>query len=301
MNILELSWGNPDFLAPYWAHVDLSVPTDLPTNYHMDALPELKRLICELHEKVGNAETKGYHLVVGNGATQILTGLMHVLKKPINAPSPYFLRFPMMANLVHREFKKCPEGYTIITNPNNPDGKITLDKPKKAIYDLCYNWPQYTPTMLKYNEDIMVFSLAKATGHASTRIGWALIKNEALAKKVKDFIEYNTAGVSIEAQTKAINVIRYTLNTTDTCFEEGKKILTRRHQQLTKLKLPFKKLSHNGMFLWLEMGDPETFFCDKLITYVDGEMMGDYFNHARINIGCSEKNFEEFVKRILAK
>ena len=63
----------------------------------------------------------------------------------------------------------------IVTAPNNPDGqmnKAVLEGPYvKAIHDHAYYWPHFTAIPTPADEDVMLFSLSKLTGHAGTRFG----------------------------------------------------------------------------------------------------------------------------------
>lgn len=302
MEELNLGWGNPNFLIPYWKNISLSLPKHVATPYVIGSLPELQEAIKSLHAQEKNAKVSTKHIVVGHGATQILAALLHVINKPVFANPPFFMRFPEIAKIAKVPWKPCPKGLEIITNPNNPDGTVTLKDSKFSnIYDLSYNWEQYT-TPLNYDEDIMVFSLSKATGHASTRIGWAIIKDAKLAHDVQDYIEHSSCGVSLEAQLKALAVIKSQLGNPNTCFSYGKKILNNRHRQLERLKLPFKKLNHSGMFLWAQVKwpiyHPAQIFKPKNIIYTSGSLLGGYDDFFRINLGCSEKDFKEFLKRM---
>ena len=62
-----------------------------------------------------------------------------------------------------------------VTSPNNPDGRLTkavLDGPNaKSINDRAYYWPHYTPIPSPADDDVMVFTISKVTGHAGTRFG----------------------------------------------------------------------------------------------------------------------------------
>ena len=62
-----------------------------------------------------------------------------------------------------------------VTSPNNPDGKLrkaVLNGPyAKSIHDHAYNWPHYTAITSPSDEDLMIFTLSKLTGHAGVRFG----------------------------------------------------------------------------------------------------------------------------------
>lgn len=63
----------------------------------------------------------------------------------------------------------------LVTSPNNPDGqlkKAVLQSPSvKTIHDLAYYWPHFTPIQAPADEDLMIFTLSKLTGHAGSRFG----------------------------------------------------------------------------------------------------------------------------------
>ena len=199
-------------------------------------------------------------------------------------------RFPILSNLANVDWYNDRTGIKIVTNPNNPDGEVT-DPSSATILDLCYNWPQYTD-VVKYDHPIMVFSLSKTTGHANTRIGWAIIKDRVIAKKLEQYIEVSTGGLSIDAQVKAEKIIQTQLKTKNTVFEYGKKILAARWEKIEKLKdsLPFKVLNKQGMFLWAQG------ICPKKISNLNGEALGGSYDNFRLNIGCSERTFKRFIK-----
>ena len=62
-----------------------------------------------------------------------------------------------------------------VTSPNNPDGKLSeavLKGPNvKTINDHAYYWPHFTPIPSPANQDLMIFTMSKLTGHAGTRFG----------------------------------------------------------------------------------------------------------------------------------
>lgn len=304
MKKLDMSWGSPAFLIPYW---DITpITTDgikKPQPYQFGSRQELKSLITELHKTVGNANVKDKHIVVASGATQIILGLLNVLKlkkMDLNgkitsawADPPHFSRFPILASFAGLEWKNNKDSLKICTIPNNPDGAFSTYS-KCNILDLTYMWPQYTQKVKKYNHPIMVFSLSKATGHASTRIGWAIIKDKDIAVALEQYIELSTSGLSIDAQIKAERVIESQLKKDFTVFEDGKKTLDTRWSLIHRLSrnkaFPFKVLNSSGMFLWAEGRCPENIIC------FPGEALKGNKNQFRLNIGCSDEVFSEFIK-----
>jgi histidinol-phosphate/aromatic aminotransferase/cobyric acid decarboxylase-like protein len=306
MKKLDMSWGSPAFLNAYW---DITpIKTDdvkKPQSYQFGSRNNLKELILKLHENVGNANVKDKHVVIGAGATQIILGLLNVLKlknsdlsigKKITsawAEPPHFSRFPILASFAGLDWKNEKNALNICTVPNNPDGLFSTYA-KCHILDLTYMWPQYTDRLKRYNHPIMVFSLSKATGHASTRIGWAIIKDKDVAVALEQYIELSTSGLSIDAQIKAEKIIDSQLKKDFTVFDDGKKTLEWRWSVIERLKrnrcLPFKVLNNSGMFLWAEGECPEN------IIGFPGEALKGQKNQFRLNLGCSDETFAEFVR-----
>lgn len=75
--------------------------------------------------------------------------------------------------------KNISDGTNIIefvTSPNNPDGflmKSTLrDSSASSINDHAYYWPHFTAIPAPADEDVMIFTISKLTGHAGTRLGY---------------------------------------------------------------------------------------------------------------------------------
>lgn len=69
----------------------------------------------------------------------------------------------------------------LITSPNNPDGKLRNSSVNdqgslaKRVYDLAYYWPHFTAIPSPADEDIMIFTLSKLTGHAGSRFGYVRV------------------------------------------------------------------------------------------------------------------------------
>jgi hypothetical protein len=57
------------------------------------------------------------------------------------------------------------------------------------------------------NQDIVVFSLSKLTGHASSRFGWIWMNDFSLAAKTIGFSFSETFGISIDSTYRATTII----------------------------------------------------------------------------------------------
>lgn len=298
MKTLDLTWGNPAFLHPLWKkHRKLTVQGGEGLDYLKRGHEPLKQLIKDLHASVGNVSENDYHVVIGNGATQVLQAAIYAKEaRSVGAFAPYYGRFPRIAKLAGAHwFNPEYSDVVIATLPNNPDGSSSnaLLEGYDLIHDMCYNWPIYTGTVWKMNRDIMIFNLSKATGHAGSRIGWAMVKDSEIAKKMEDFIEMQTCGVSYEAQVRAMSVIRTTLQRSSNVFTKGRRILKNRWEQLESRSVPV--LNSSGMFAW---SNSPKYWQDLGVVGVSGETMGSTEKYIRVNIGCSNEDFTELLRRI---
>ncbi|CAA7045199.1 unnamed protein product [Microthlaspi erraticum] len=199
--------GDPLFLEPFWMR-QAEKSAVLVSGWHrMSYLfqdgsyvsAELERIIRKLHKVVGNAVTDDRFIIFGTGATQLIAASVHALSQ-INSSSsplrllasiPYYNIYKDQAEFfdsTHLKFEgdasawkksKGNDNITqvieIVTSPNNPDGKMkraVLDGPNvKTIHDYAYYWPYYSPITNLTDEDLSLFSLSKATGHAGSRFG----------------------------------------------------------------------------------------------------------------------------------
>lgn len=302
MTKLDMLWGNPSFLKGYWDEYFDSISLYNPysttdMDYQSSGKEELKLAIKELHYDHQNIDLTNKYIVVGNGATQILKGLFKI-HGYIFADPPYYSRFPVLCDIVGSTFSDNDwEMYyssVIHTIPGNPDvGDRMLYRSPSEMFDLSYNWSSYTNNIYKCSSvRTAVFSFAKATGFASTRIGWAVIEDKKLVEQLEQFIEYDTSGVSIQAQNKALDVLDHINNyELSNVFEYGSNELKNRWESIKSLKLPFEVLNHGrGMFLLAKGTIPEE------LNVLKGSAMGLSDEYFRLNIGCSDETFKDFIR-----
>ncbi|ONH90218.1 hypothetical protein PRUPE_8G041300 [Prunus persica] len=102
-----------------------------------------------------------------------------------------------------------------VTSPNNPDGqlnKANVQGPNaKAIYDRVYYWPHFTAIPTPANDDIMIFAISKLTGHAGSRFGWAVVKDESVFQKMTMYTLIDSMGISRDAQLRALKILNVVL------------------------------------------------------------------------------------------
>ncbi|KAK3137394.1 hypothetical protein QOZ80_5BG0451680 [Eleusine coracana subsp. coracana] len=201
--------------------------------------PEFERAVRRLHRVVGNAAVDddgdgggAYHFVVGNGATQLFQAAVYALScdadeeskpVPVVSAAPYYSSYPPQTNLQlsgHFRWAGDANAFTgdreyieLVCSPNNPDGAVreaalsSSSGTGKPIHDLVYYWPQYTAITVRAAHDIMLFTLSKITGHAGTRIGWALVRDRDVARKMVYFVDRSTIGVSKDSQLRATKIL----------------------------------------------------------------------------------------------
>lgn len=334
---IDMKIGDTAFMAPYWQALGTTLndsfagATDIGASYCMSyekegGKDELKALLRNLHKQISNAEVDGYEIVIGNGATQLLFAALNTTKSgDVYAKKPYWFRFPEMVDMAGKTFRSeersvfgnswFKNATEIVTYPSNPENRLyrPMDCLTNRIYDCCYHWPSYHDGMEKLSEDIMIFGLAKATGHAGSRIGWALVKDKNRAIAMAKYIEMTTGGVSVDAQKRAISLLNTQLEIMErevsapTCFDHGRSVLKYRWKQL--LKYPndlFSVQNGSGMFAWCALKEPipegknAAQVLEEMtgIQALNGASSGGDFNDFRLNMGCSEANFMRFMEVI---
>lgn len=303
--LLDLRYGDPVFMHSYWDSLPSSPTTVPPLGYQKEGLTSLKQSITNLHRRYQNVDYEDKHIVIGNGATQLLAAAFHTIGRynGVSAKPPHFPRFEGIAGYTGIEFSHSGIGaIKIITSPNNPDGKFQ-DWPKSNyILDASYNWPTYVQFATDYSKGpIVIFSAAKALGLASSRVGWAFVEDEGIANAMQAYIEMTTSGVSVDGQARVQLAIEQAMEAINSPFAYGASVLESRWKQIRYIKqnLPFEVISDNGMFLWASGEGIKNFFKERDILFVDGEACGMYTGeYVRVNIGCSNSDFIDLIERI---
>lgn len=75
----------------------------------------------------------------------------------------------------------APPVVEFVTSPNNPDASLREGRVAGAarIHDSAYYWPHYVPithAREPTGSDVHIYTLSKLTGHAGTRVGWAVVE-----------------------------------------------------------------------------------------------------------------------------
>ncbi|XP_027358915.1 tryptophan aminotransferase-related protein 4-like [Abrus precatorius] len=232
--------GDPLFLEPFWMQHAASSAILVSGWHRMKYIYSDGSLMSEMlvkhirkvHDIVGNAVTEGRYIIFGNGATHLLNAAVYALSlnssispAKVVATTPHYDVYRSQTQLFNSRnyiyegdtssWKNYSDSTTrfieFVTSPNNPDGKLNkgiLHGPNvKTIYDRVYYWPHFTAIPSPADEDLMVFSISKLTGHAGSRFGWAIVKDEAVYQNMLTYVRFNTIGVSHDAQLRALKLL----------------------------------------------------------------------------------------------
>ncbi|XP_050206984.1 L-tryptophan--pyruvate aminotransferase 1-like [Mercurialis annua] len=361
-SFINLDHGDPTMFEPYWKKqgdkctVVIS-GSDL-MSYFSDVgnvcwflEPQLSDAIKRLHRTVGNAESDDRYVVVGTGSTQLYQAALYAITasagraEPVSVvcAAPYYSSYKDETDFLRSglykwegdayEFDKDEPYIEVVTSPNNPDGAIRDSVVNrgdgKHIHDLAYYWPHYTPVTRPADHDIMLFTISKCTGHAGSRIGWALVKDREVARMMTKFIEICAIGVSKESQLRAARILGVvtegcqqfgTTPESGNFFEYGQSLMAERWKRLREtvknsqiFSLPKypqewcnftgKYIESNPAFAWLkykEDADCESLLRAEKIQTRGGERFGSGRNYVRISMLSREEAFNQFLARLSA-
>ncbi|XP_059303990.1 tryptophan aminotransferase-related protein 1-like [Lycium ferocissimum] len=357
--LINLDHGDPTMYQSYWKQMGDRTTVVITgwqsVSYFSDTKnlcwflePAFANAVTRLHNLVGNAETENRHIVVGTGSTQLFQAVLYALC-PSDAPepmsivsaAPYYSSYPLITECLKsglykwrgdaNDFDKEEPYIELVTYPNNPDGEI-----REAVFngnggilvhDLAYYWPQYTPISSRADHDIMLFTLSKSTGHAGMRLGWALVKDEAIARKMVKFIEISSIGVSKDSQVRAakiLDVISDTYEDAETTdeikqfFDYGYQEMAKRWTQLREAankgqsfslpNLPVGKCNFSNRtfgtqpaFAWLKCekaDDCESFLKKHKILTRGGAYFGSSKKYVRASLIGHLEDYNEFIRRL---
>ncbi|KAJ9163778.1 hypothetical protein P3X46_023410 [Hevea brasiliensis] len=355
---INLDHGDPTMYERFWQQegdkATIVIPGWQSMSYFSDIgnlcwflEPEFARQVLRLHKIVGNAVTENRHIVVGTGSTQLFQAVLYALasqdsEEPVSVVSaaPYYSSYQAITECLKsglykwegdaRSFAKEGRFIELVTSPNNPDGFLRDSVLNRSggvlVHDFAYYWPQYTPITSPADYDIMLFTVSKTTGHAGMRIGWALVKDREIAKRIVKYIELNSIGVSKDSQLRAAKVLKVVCdscesssNTTESLFEFAYQLMVERWQNLRVA------VKHSGMFslpefspgfckftgrifeplpafAWLKCEEPiedcESFLRSNKILTRGGRHFGVGPQYVRISLLDRDDNFDLFVERL---
>ncbi|TXG50222.1 hypothetical protein EZV62_022746 [Acer yangbiense] len=232
--VINLDRGDPLMYEKYWQQMGDKTTIVIPgwqslsyfsnvSNICWFLEPKFAKEVVRLHKVVGNAITKNHHIVVGTGSSQLFKAALYALSANDASKTVY----PSITDFV----KSGLQGI--------------------LVHDLAYYWPQYTSISFPANHDLMLFTVSTITGHAGMRIGWAIVKDKEVAKKMTKYIELNTFGVSRDSQLRAAKVLKVVSKscTEPSSSSEDESFFEFSHHQLaTRWKLLRLAVQKSGQF-----------------------------------------------------
>ncbi|XXG56140.1 hypothetical protein AAC387_Pa03g3635 [Persea americana] len=323
--------GDPLFLEPFW----------------MQRAESSAVMVSGWH-RMSYQITTGKFILFGDGSTQLINAAVHALShKYSSSPTsvvaavPYYGAYEAQTNLFNSEdyrwkgdafqWKNTSDSSVnsieFVTSPNNPDGQLrrpVIQGPfAKVIHDHAYYWPHFTAIPSMVDEDIMLFSLSKITGHAGTRFGWALIKDEEVYNSMKYYATLNTLGFSHESQLRALKLLKVVLQGRGSdMFEFGFTTLSDRWRKLSSSFSLSKRFSLQKIapryctyfqrirepspgYAWLKCEMEEDEDCESVLRGAGiisrpGSVFGAPNRYTRLSLIKSQDDFDWLLHRINA-
>ncbi|KAA8537959.1 hypothetical protein F0562_027461 [Nyssa sinensis] len=347
--------GDPLFLEPFWmqnaASSAMLVAGWHRMSYRFSDLSfisqELEKHIRKVHAIAKNAVTEGKYIVFGGGSTQVLNAAVYALSQQnssspakVFASIPYYpiyksqtdffrsvdFEFEGDTSLLDNSTSDDPTNVIeFVTSPNNPDGqlkKAVLQGPSvKTIHDHAYYWPHFTAIPAPADEDVMIFTISKLTGHAGSRFGWALIKDEAVYQTMLTYMTMSEMGVSRDTQLRALKLLKVVLEGEgreifDFAYETMRKRWEKLSQTLAMSKrfsiqeiLPqyctfFQKVrGPSPAYAWLKCEREEDRDCSAVLQAAniigrEGSMFTAGNRYVRLSLIKSQDDFNLLLQRI---
>lgn len=210
--------------------------------------------IRALHKLVGNIQIReSDFIIVGSGSTHLLSAILYAAATIIaeTAPDtaapnvyaeiPYYNAYSDIATYHNSKLlgEFNPEtspgvndsAIEIVTAPNNPTGenREPLYDNSFVLYDRAYNWPHFMPmdsTPVQVGDsEVTLYTLSKMSGHAGSRIGWAVVKDEVLAKAIQKYIAISVVSIPHEPLWRAHAVLDHIVTSEGEIFGYAKDIL----------------------------------------------------------------------------
>ncbi|XP_073148824.1 tryptophan aminotransferase-related protein 4-like [Henckelia pumila] len=230
----DVDSGDPLFLEPFWMKHAASSAV-LVTGWHRmsysfpdksSVSQELEKHIRRMHAVAKNAITHDKYIIFGGGSTQLLGAAVYALSMNLSSPAsvvaatPFYPLYEVQTEFfqtVRFEFdgdasalkKYADNVIEFVTSPNNPDGNLRRPVSNGTpIYDHAYYWPHFTAIPAPSDQDLMIFTLSKLTGHAGSRFGWAFVKDKEVYDRMTRYISLAEMGISREAQLRALQLVK---------------------------------------------------------------------------------------------
>ncbi|KAG5620946.1 hypothetical protein H5410_006164 [Solanum commersonii] len=355
---VDVDSGNPMFLEPFWKQNAGSSGVMVAGWHRMGyefedgslISKQLKSVIHKLHDTVGNANTSNKYILFGAGSTQLLNAAVYALSHhtPYSSPTkvvasaPYYPVYKSQTELLGsnkykfsgdtsswknktRSTSTTTNFIEFVTCPNNPDGHLNKavlqGKFARHVYDLAYYWPHYTAIPSPMDEDLMLFTLSKLTGHAGSRFGWAIVKDKDVYDRMVEYIDLNTYGVPRETQLRALKLLNVVLQgDRREMFRFAHTIMKTRWEKLAEILSTSKRFSIEQLpsqhcafskqvrppspaFAWLKCEAEEDEECHNVLREANiigrkGAAFGVENRYVRLSVVNSRDDFDLLLQRL---
>ncbi|XP_051124214.1 tryptophan aminotransferase-related protein 4-like [Andrographis paniculata] len=353
--VADADSGDPMYLEPFWMkNQNAENSAVVIAGWHRMSYvfpdhsfisPQLDLHIRRLHSIAKNAVVRNKHIVIGTGSTQLFSAAVFALSIRDNLSSPaqvvttapYYSLYQMQTDYFQTaRFKFGGEASSlnnasgdlieVVTSPNNPDAQLmngVLTGPNvKVVYDRAYYWPHYTAIPAPADEDLMLFTMSKVTGHAGSRLGWALVRDKQVSANMQRYIEIAEMGTSKETQLRALQLIKAILRQGDgkQIFRFAYETLSDRWEKLGKIISSSKRFSIQEIpprfcrffervrgpspaYAWVKCEREEDKDCSAVlragnIVGREGSVFGSEDRYVRLSLLKSQDDFDLLLRRL---
>ncbi|KAL6840562.1 hypothetical protein ACP4OV_030372 [Aristida adscensionis] len=341
--------GDPVFLEPYWRR-HAAASAVVVSGWHRlsyrttDGIyqsVELEHQIGRLHRAVGNAVADDKHLVFGAGIVQLINALVHALSLDANAASPparvvatapYYQTYRAQTEMFDgREYEwggttavwanasqNSTDGGFIefVTSPNNPDALVhePVLGDSAAIVDRAYYWPHFTHIPAPADEDVMLFTISKPSGHAGSRFG----RQEGIRVRAEKH-----HGASRDTQLRMLRIVKAmlaNLRGEEDIFAFGHSVMRSRWRRLSAVVSPSRRISLQKIppqyctyfnrvrepspaYAWVKCEREEDGDCQEALIKANiisrtGVFYGASSRYTRLSLLKSDDDFEVLLERV---
>eukprot|EP01064_Diplonema_japonicum_P005589 TRINITY_DN1371_c1_g5_i2.p1 TRINITY_DN1371_c1_g5~~TRINITY_DN1371_c1_g5_i2.p1 ORF type:complete len:410 (+),score=142.77 TRINITY_DN1371_c1_g5_i2:52-1281(+) len=297
-------------------------------------LPVLNDTIISLHEKVGNiANLPNKNLVIGSGATELIGAAIFACKQMhgknkqmyVYARPPYYSGYTGgllavgVANVSFTSSTDLDPSSVIefVAYPNNPTNEFNAPVYPKAacvIHDQVYFWPSLSDIKkggAPLNTEISLFSMSKLTGHAGTRLGWALVDSEEMTQLMDMYVTQMQIHVSVDAQFRSNTVLQYLQGEDGLAFFSWVRgQMDGRWKQLNAVLAGQNKVKQHsvpgGFYAWIECMDLapgqtcQSVFNSNGLNPREGPAFGGTNKFTRLELVVASSVWDIFIQRVAA-
>jgi len=337
---LDMGLGNPIYQELDWKSKNLKVITDygyrasyivgisaaIPPSTTTGFLGNINQKLRTLHRSYNNYNPNDTYLILGAGGLPLIQSAIYAYVNLIGSPIylfakvPYYPRFAQactylpswctfISDLNGTDISKVVE---IVTYPNNPDADLStpISGSQYLIYDFVYHWPMSMPDDIPvqpFQYPLAIFSMSKFSGHASSRFGWAWVKNKTFADRMGSM----NAGVSSDGIARSMKIVDYALENKEEFVNSLRGGLMDRWERVLEIMKDIQGLTiasgTNSYYLFLKceyfVGDDCSLYFNRYgIKTWNSAMFGlpaDTPGYVRINIGgAPDVTFELFLERL---